>query len=626
MTSNNSQYRLTRSAYLRALGAVAVTGLGGVHHTTSARATPTQQADEQEIEVDQLFSKTIDDLGLATSVSDTGETMAYGLADGTVIRTDETGDLKRHPFGATMSATDIYLSDADERMIILWQDNELFGCATYDGDPLWAYEYRGLWDIDTTADLSTAAAVTSPIEGPGRVGLATADSIEWDQPLEEAAAWATAITNSGSHVAVGATEYSPESGEFGGTPGVLLFDKNGDKLWHHETAVDVISIGIDEDRDLIAAGTDDGQLLVFDFDGDVTWSNDDGGYIHLSGDGGTIVSSGLSGLTAYDAEDGDERWTAEFDYWPSEDVTVSEDGTRAFAAYRPDATATIVEEGEVIWTDAHDIGPGVGAIAASGDTWSVMVENIDDETALLEAYRMQSTEDSDATDTNETTDGETESEMETVVDFDWSHPRCPDQEVGALGRYFFGDLEAQGGFHLDDGSGAAEEPSGCVLRTDGDEVRAISLPDGHAAQSETLDRYPRRGETIVFEHYVHREEANMEFRFGVQDDVDSHYAVRFETETENPTLYLMFAEEGTPTILAKATDLTYAAQQFHDFEIEWADEEISVTLRQPSVDTTISADDTTYDDGGIAFYKENTGIIRSYTHLWNNVEVTPHSE
>lgn len=208
---------------------------------------------------------------------------------------------------------------------------------------------------------------------------------------------------------------------------------------------------------------------------------------------------------------------------------------------------------------------------------------------------------------------------QTIVDFNWSDPECPEREVGELDEYFFGDLDTQDGFHLDDGDSAAESPDGCVLRTDGDEVLINSLPEEHPSQSETLEKYPERGETLVFDHYVHHPGASMEFRFGVQDDLENFYTIRFDSDT--PSLSLLRVDEDVESELDIAVDFSYSEQQFHSFVIEWAREEITVSLVQDETVISISAEDDTYDSGGIGFYKEGQGIVFSYTHLWNNVEV-----
>lgn len=210
--------------------------------------------------------------------------------------------------------------------------------------------------------------------------------------------------------------------------------------------------------------------------------------------------------------------------------------------------------------------------------------------------------------------------LQIITDFNWNYPECPDQEVGDLEQYFFGDISVDD-FHVDDGSGARDVPDSCVLRTDAEEAVAISLPDGQEEQPEVLEHYPRRGETILFEHYVHREGANMEFRFGIQEGLESYYAVRLETEADTPILDLVRVDDGVTAELDEVTDLSYTDGQFHDFEIEWLDAEIVVTLVQDNETTTLSGGDDIYDHGGIGFYKENAGIVRSYTHLWNNVEV-----
>ena len=217
--------------------------------------------------------------------------------------------------------------------------------------------------------------------------------------------------------------------------------------------------------------------------------------------------------------------------------------------------------------------------------------------------------------------GHAQSDPVTVVDFDWEYPRCPEREVSELNRYFFGELDGLNGFHVDDGSGADDVPSSCVLRSDADEAAITSLPDGHAQQPDTLTHYPDRGETIRFDHYVHREGSNMEFRFGVQEDTESYYAVRLETD-QRPTLYLLRVDAETPTPLDRIAEPMYTTGEFHRVEIEWGDE-IAVTVHQNGAGPTVSARDDAYDQGGIGFFKEETGPFRSYTHFWNNVEAVP---
>ena len=232
-----------------------------------------------------------------------------------------------------------------------------------------------------------------------------------------------------------------------------------------------------------------------------------------------------------------------------------------------------------------------------------------------------STHDNPTTDTDLPRTENADDDTQIVVDFNWSYPGCPAREVNELDRYFFGDLDRRDGFHVNHGRHAEDPSEGCTLRTDGDGVETFSLPDGHVDQPDILEHYPRRGETIVFDHYVHRMGANMEFRFGVQRAYESYYAVRLETESDPPALRLLRADEGLTTELDKVPNLEYTNQLFHEFQIQWLEDEITVSLVQHGESTTLSADDETYDQGGIGFFKEHSGLIRSYAHLWNNVEV-----
>ncbi|PGF17182.1 hypothetical protein CP556_14365 [Natrinema sp. CBA1119] len=47
----------------------------------------------------------------------------------------------------------------------------------------------------------------------------------------------------------------------------------------------------------------------------------------------------------------------------------------------------VVDEGAPIWSASHDVGPGRGAIAADGGTWSTIVTDLATESARLTVYR-----------------------------------------------------------------------------------------------------------------------------------------------------------------------------------------------------------------------------------------------
>jgi len=646
---------------------------------------------------DQLFSDTYDTPGLTTGISPSGDTILFGFRDGNVKVYDSDRDGAVLQLPVDRSVSHIKVREQGDRAVIGWIDADtysLLDLTTEDG-PL--IEHPDLWDIATTSDAGFTASVSYPNQAPGSVGLADNEgTILWETPLADAIGYSVAVADDGDRVAVGAAHYWEDGIDPVGQPGIRLYDGDGTELWTHDHDEDVISIDISDEHELVVGGTDDGNTIVLDFEGDVVWQTEEfGGWVTLSGDGDTILTTQPNGIAlAIDSGTGEERWTSEMGIWAGEDFSVSDDGSRVFGTTRADAEFVLADEGETIWTESYDVGPGLGALAGDGDTWSTIVTDLDEETAILSAYQtpepeaaieiigvtldttdieigedvgvevtLENTGDADGTQTvellvteevveevdvdvaagesqtvtlahtfdergefevlvNETEAGTVEvvdPDLEIVVDFDWSYPDCPDQEVGELEQFFFGDL-GEDDFHLDDGSGAAEEPDGCVLRTDGDEVEIFSLPEGQEEQPESLEYYPRRGETIVFEHYVHRAGANMEFRFGVQEDLESYYAIRLDTETDPPVFELKRVDEGTATRLDQVLELEYTAQQFHEFVIDWG-EEITTTLVQENEETSLESDDDTFDQGGISFYKENTGLIQSYTHLWNTVAV-----
>ncbi|TYL37221.1 hypothetical protein CV102_18065 [Natronococcus pandeyae] len=652
----------------------------------------------QAQEVEQIIAESYSEPGLATGISDSGETILFGFDDGNVMVFDEARDGAILPLAIDAPVSHIEVREETAAAALGWMDGDAFGVLDLldgDGTPI---EHPGMWDLSATAD-AEVASVSAPFGAPGSVVLADRDgTIHWETPLGDAGGRSVAITDNGSYVAVGAAQYD-EGTDLVGNPGIRLYDSDGSEIWRHEHDEDVLAVGIDAERELVIGGADDWRTIALDFDGEVVWESDEfGGWIVLSADGGTVIGTEPGRTVAADATTGDQWWAADLDLgqWATGDVSLSADGSRVFAADRGDAAFTVLDDGEPLWTESHDVGPGRGALSGDGETWSTIVTDLDEDAATVAGYQIpepepaisvvdtdlsatdveiddtleleatvENTGEADGTQTVElrvndevvdeveievaagTTEtvtfsqtfderGEfevaigdvvagtvtvTDPAIQRVVDFDWAAPDCPDEDVGELDQYFVGDL-GEDGFHLDDGGGAEEEPDGCVLRTDAEEAAIFSLSDGHVEQSDTLEHYPERGETIRFDHYVHRPGANMEFRFGVQADLESYYAVRLDTEEEPAALTLRRLDEGEATDLEQEAELAYTAGEFHTFEIDWRAAEITVTLVQDTDEsTTLSASDDQYDDGGIGFYKKNAGIALSYTHLWEVVEV-----
>lgn len=647
--------------------------------------------------VDQIISDTYETSGLATALSQTGDVILYGFDDGNVMVYDDERDGEVLDLDIDQRVTHILVTEEPDTAVLGWMDANTYGLHTLSTGEESVLQHQGLWDIDATPDTERMVSVSSPTEGPGSVLLGNNNGeVVWETSFDDAAGHSVAITDDGEHAAVGAATYTDADGNFVGTPGVKLYTGEGTEQWAYETAEDVLSVNINGDRELVVGGTNDGKTIVLDFGGNLVWETEEyGGWVFLSYDGSTIVTSARGGILAVSAEDGAEQWFTD-DVPPAfDDMSVSNTGSHVITARRGEGGVFVIDQGDVIWEKNYDVGPAVGQISGDGSTWSISIQNNDDESGPVEAYKLPDPaaaitvvdtelstteikiEDSvdvdvtlenagDADDAHtvqllvdDRVEDETNVDVEasgsatvtfshvfekrgeyeiaingatvgivevidpnirTVVDFDWNYPDCPDEEVGELQQYFFGD-HGSDGFHIDDGGGASEEPDGCVLRTDGDEVEIISLPNGHDDQSDSLDHYPGRGETILFGHYIHREGANMEFDFGVQDDVESRYSVRLATESEMPTLSLVRVDDGTATILDQISVTGYSSGKFHDVVIAWEDTEITVILSHVEEEIAISASDEAYDHGGIRFYKENTGLIRSYAHLWNRVEI-----
>ncbi|MDS0477069.1 hypothetical protein [Natrinema sp. 1APR25-10V2] len=70
---------------------------------------------------------------------------------------------------------------------------------------------------------------------------------------------------------------------------------------------------------------------------------------------------------------------------------MASDGLHVFVADRGAGAFVVVNEGKTIWTESHDVGPGCGALAADGRTWSTIVVDLDTETARMAVYRTPDT-------------------------------------------------------------------------------------------------------------------------------------------------------------------------------------------------------------------------------------------
>ena len=343
----------------------------------------------QQTDYEQVVSATHNVAGLATGVSQSGDVVLFGFDDGNVLVYDDR-DGAVIPLSVDRSVSHIEVREETNTAVLGWMDADVFGPLDLATGDVPLIEHPGLWDIDTTPDAGLTASVTNPPENPGGVGLADSEgTVRWQTSLDDATGQSVAVSDGGNYIAVGAGRYWENGVNSTGQPGVRLHDRNGTELWRHDHGENVISIGDDAERELVIAGTDDSRIIVLDFDGNVVWQTDAyGGWVVTSADGGTVLTSEPDGtLYALDSATGDEQWTSDIGIWSAEDLSVSADGSRVFAAKRSEAEFAVIEEGETIWSDSHEIGPGRGAIADDGSTWSTIITNLDDGNALLEVYR-----------------------------------------------------------------------------------------------------------------------------------------------------------------------------------------------------------------------------------------------
>lgn len=369
-------------------------GTRTAEQTGKQDTTPT--ADQGEGGIQQVVARTYSDYGTLTGISDDGNLAAFGLHTGQFAIYDvRAGSFKSYSGGVSRQPSHIELRN-DGYATVAWIDADRFGAldttSGRGGD--WQVEYEGVWDIDTNADQSSVAAVTSPIQGPGRVGVTTGTGdIVWDNSLKDAGAQAVAMDDAGDYVAVGAVKYSTGGASREGTPGVRLYDAtSGEKLLEHKTTSDVLSVAVDSNREIIVAGTNEGGIVVLNFDGNVLWETSEaGGWVKLSGDGSTVVTAKPSSLVAYDAKTGEERWRAtDVPGWAGEYTAVSEDSSRVAASAVGSGWVWVVDSGEVIWKQEHQKGPAWLDISADGATWSVIIQNNNNGNARVEVYRDQS--------------------------------------------------------------------------------------------------------------------------------------------------------------------------------------------------------------------------------------------
>lgn len=368
---------LSRRRVLSSAAMITIAGVAGV-----------QAQSDDESEVEETFTDTYPEPGLANGVSRSGDTALYGFRDGNIMIYDDTRDGAILPLEFGRRVSHIQVGAEANTAAIGWMDFDAFGVLDLTEEDGPVFQHPGLWNLAMTPDGEAIASVSDTPDKSGSVVLVVNEEIEWETNFNDAAGLDVDLTEDADNVVVAADMYW-DGDESVGTPGIRLYDGDGDEQWSQETDEAVLSANIDPDGELIAAGTDDGLTIVLDTDGDEIWETDEyGGWVYLSADGSTLVTSEFDGLYAIDAETGDEQWTADIGFWAGEDVSINDDGTRVLAADRANGEVVVVDDGDVIWEQSYaNRGPAIGEISGDGSTWSISIQDNNDENGHVRLYQ-----------------------------------------------------------------------------------------------------------------------------------------------------------------------------------------------------------------------------------------------
>ena len=398
--------RITRRRAIGTVGSLAVAGSLGASTSEAMTLQEDNTISEQQglqdarqgsaiinsktasADIDHLFAKRIfDGAGLATGVSETGEFMVFSPSPGRIIFVDEDGNAELHDTGFWSTASYIKARESTGLIDIAWIDQDVVVTAERDGQIVYAYESADLWDVDSTTDMQTHVVVTSPVEGEGALGYGQDGEVQWTTRLEDSVGETVAISAEGAFVIVGCGEYQMGT-DYVGWNGVQCFDDSGSLLWQHETDMMVLSVGIHRDGNFVVAGTNAGTCVALDLDGSELWKTEEiGAWVKLADDGESVASSPQDGRYVCLDTEGELVREVDTGLWAGWDFEISEDGSAAIIADRTEELV-VVKENEIIWDTSHDSGPAIGAISGDGESWSVMVQDNEEEDSLLHGYRI----------------------------------------------------------------------------------------------------------------------------------------------------------------------------------------------------------------------------------------------
>lgn len=352
------------------------------------------------MEAEKILSKEDSDYSLITGTSESGSLYAISKERGGINLITESGETGSVDTQTRMSASHIHITENGPAGVIgFMDDGSLY---KFQGLESWGKSYEGLWDIDSSDDMSRVCSVSQPVEGPGSAVCFEDGEKVWEEPLDEAVGLSISCGPKGGRIAVGAGHYHRNDQPLSqfGHPGVYFYEW-GEKEWFEQTEVDVIGVAFDSKNDCVTAGLDDGSIISYSTNGsklfrkngaltasNVQWeAEDEGGFISISGDRTSIVSHILGSLRCINTQ-GDVHWEAEIEGMVLDErsIQVDETGDRVFITTMS-GEAYLVEKGDILWKESYSVGPVRGSLSNDGTAWCLSIQNNDTGTNTFKAYQ-----------------------------------------------------------------------------------------------------------------------------------------------------------------------------------------------------------------------------------------------
>lgn len=334
--------------------------------------------------IERVLSTRDPDYKLSTGVSQSGEVVGVSTNNHGVSLFAISGKKKQIDTPNQKPPGDIYLGERGFSGLLASTDNDFI--MRFSQDDSWMYHFEYPWGVEPTSDLDSVCAVSNPPEGTGSVLYLEEGEETWKENLDDSVGLEVSANLEEGKIAVGAGHYSLNSDPLSrfGTAGVIFYHW-GEQQWFQETEEDVIGISLNDDEDCVVAGLDDGSLISYDLEGkrlfrkdgvltasNVRWeSEEDGGFISISGDKNSIVSQVGDEVRCFDLR-GDVLWETQVDGFALDErqIRVDDAGDRALVATM-EGTVYVIDEGNVIWKKQYDAKAVRGSISKDGRVWCV---------------------------------------------------------------------------------------------------------------------------------------------------------------------------------------------------------------------------------------------------------------